>query len=157
MSILSCHSYKSLSIVLSHSVHLYENGCLEPRTSSLIIPGCEKKWKKGRNSEISRDGVPIGEPSKIINREGKRNKKEKKSILESSTSARKTLQRLRYRLLLDLRSTILSSLAGWILDPPRFARRGINGNKMNVTRDVHCSLAQLYYLSWYSATVTINY
>lgn len=152
-------SFVQISIDCSFAFRAFirENGCLEPRTSSLIIPGCEKKWKKGRNSEISRDGVPIGEPSKIINREGKRNKKEKRSILESSTSARKTLQRLRYRLLLDLRSTILSSLAGWILDPPRFVRRGINGNKMNVTRDVHCSLAQLYYLSWYSATVTINY
>ena len=132
---------------------------LEPRTSSLIIPGCEKKVEERKQIRI-RDFAGHGRSSfelnEIIRNKERKKGKEKRSILESSTSARKTLQRLSYRLLLlllDLRSTILSlSVDG---SSKRSTR--INGNKMNVTRDVHCSPAQLYYLSWCSATVTINY
>lgn len=43
-------SFVQISIDFSFALRAFvrENRCLEPRTSSLIIPGCEKKWKKGQ-------------------------------------------------------------------------------------------------------------
>lgn len=144
-------SFVQISIDFSFALRAFvrENRCLEPRTSSLIIPGCEKKWKKGQIRDFAGSNL-------ILNNKPREKKKISNLVLargktlcnDSVTASSSTY---------DRRSSLSLSLPGWIPRSSKACPTRINGNKMNVTRDVHCSLAQLYYLSWYSATVTINY